>query len=256
LPIVKISGSTGFPSEGEMLIAEPSPGAAAAGPDLVEDQRQAVLIAQLAHLRGEIRRIQIHAPFALDRLHDDPAVSSSTARASASISPAQPARIPGTIGSNPALTAGFPVAEIIASERPWKLLFSEMIFHRLGDCSAAAQARQFARRFVGLQSAVAEKRLAGKCALRASRSANFDLRLGVKRVADMPELQRLRPGRGDQFRMAMPQDRPAESGEKIDVFLARRVPEERTLAALHHHRLALVVADQDLGRRDPELILS
>ena len=40
---------------------------------------------------------------------------------------------PGTIGSNPAFTAGFPVAEIIAIDRPWNDLFIETTFQRLGD---------------------------------------------------------------------------------------------------------------------------
>ena len=102
--------------------------------------------------------------------------------ASASMSPALdvdesgqlPARIPGA-------TAGLPVAAIIASDRPWKLLLSEMIFHRLGDF-LSPQAGQLAGRLVGLQPAVAEKRLPRK-RVAIQPLGKFDLRLGVKRVA-------------------------------------------------------------------------
>jgi hypothetical protein len=47
--------------------------------------------------------------------------------------------------------------------------------------------------------------------------------------------------------MAMAQDRPAEAGEKVDVFLAGGVPEERALAVVHDDGLALVVADEDFS---------
>jgi len=36
------------------------------------------------------------------------------------------------LGPEAARTAGLPVAAIIASVRPWKLLFNETIFHRPG----------------------------------------------------------------------------------------------------------------------------
>ncbi len=54
-----------------MLVGEVSPGARAAGPDLIANQKQVVLIAQPAQDRQVIIVGDIDAAFALDRLDDD-----------------------------------------------------------------------------------------------------------------------------------------------------------------------------------------
>src|SRR5581483_7347201 len=54
-----------------MLIPEPPPGPAAAGPDFIEDQREPVLVAQLAHLRRVVGWVKVNAALTLHRLHDD-----------------------------------------------------------------------------------------------------------------------------------------------------------------------------------------
>ena len=65
-------------------------------------------------------------------------------------------------------------------------------------------------------------------------------------LPDVPELAHLRRGRVDELGMTMPQNRPAESGEQIEILLAIGIPKIRSLPAIHHHRLAGIVADQYL----------
>ena len=151
---------------------------------------------------------------------------------------------PGTSGPNPWPTAGFPVAAIIASERPWKLLLREMIFHRFGRRFLAAQAGEFAGGFVGLEAAVAEKCLAGEGETIQS-LGELDLRLGVKGVADVPEFFHLGSRGGDQVGMAMAENRPAEAGEEIEILFSVGIPKVGAAAADHDDGLAGVIADQD-----------
>src|SRR5437764_12491727 len=54
-----------------MLVPEPLPGAAAAGPDFIEDEGEAVAVAELAHLLRVLGRVEVDAALALDRLHQD-----------------------------------------------------------------------------------------------------------------------------------------------------------------------------------------
>ena len=56
---------------GEMLVAEPSSGAAAAGPDFVEDEGQDRSSQMRRTWAGYSGGIEIDAAFALDRLHED-----------------------------------------------------------------------------------------------------------------------------------------------------------------------------------------
>jgi hypothetical protein len=69
-----------------------------------------------------------------------PAISSSTAFSQRVEVALLDLLKPGTSGAKPARTAGLPVAAIIASVRPWKLLVSEMIFHLLRFASIRAAA--------------------------------------------------------------------------------------------------------------------
>ena len=71
-----------------------------------------------------------------------------------------------------------------------------------GGALLAAQARELAGRLVGFQTTVTEERLAFECVAIES-LGQLDLRLGVERVADMPELVRLFRRRLDQGRMTV-----------------------------------------------------
>jgi hypothetical protein len=109
----------------------------------------------------------------------------------------------------------------------------------------AAQAGELRRGFVRFEAAVTEERLAREREA-VQPLGQLDLRLGVKRVADVPELFRLFRRGGDEGGMAMPQDRAAEAGEEVEVTLAVGVPKHRAFAALHDDGKAGVIADQDL----------
>ena len=139
---------------------------------------------------------------------------------------------PGTSGPKPARTAGLPVAAIIASVRPWKLLLSEIIFQRPGVLACPRSRASLTA--ASLASApLWQKNAWPGNAWRFEPLGELDLRLGVERVADVPEpLGLLRRG-ADEVRVAVPEDRPAEAGEEVEVALAVGVADERALAALH-----------------------
>ena len=115
----------------------------------------------------------------------------------------------------------------------------------MGRLVVTAQPGQLARRFVGLGAAVAKERLPAKCGLVQS-LGELDLRLRVKRVANVPEFVGL-IGRGaHQGRMTMPENPAAKPGEHVQIFAAVGIPDAAPFAARHHHRHARVIVDQHL----------
>ena len=102
----------------KMLIPKPSPSPSAPGPHFVKDQCKIPLVANLPKLTRIIRRMHAQPAFALNRLNNNPRRLLVHRLFTRSIFPASTCTNPGTTGPNPSFTAGFPVAEIIASERP------------------------------------------------------------------------------------------------------------------------------------------
>src|SRR5207245_11442533 len=115
----------------------------------------------------------------------------------------------------------------------------------IGRAGSSSQAREFAGGFVGFQPTVAEEGLAGECGF-VEALGDFDLRLGIEGVADMPEFFGLLSGGFDQSGMAVTEDCPAEAGEEIDVAFAGGIPEERALAASDGDGNARVVTNQKI----------
>ena len=238
---------------GEVLVAEPAAGAAAAGPYFVEDEGDALLIAEGADLGGVFGGVEVDAAFSLDRLDDD----------------ACGFVIDGLFEGFD--VAGFDLKE--AGDGGFEALFYGRIsrgrdhrqraavktflkrddFPTFGRRFVAAQTGEFACRFVGFEAAVAEKRLPLEgVAIELFRQR--DLRLGMIRVSDVPELLRLRRRRGDESRMAVAEDGAAEAGEEVDVFAAVCVPKAGAFAFRHDDRLALVVSDENfVGAVENEL---
>ena len=70
---------------------------------------------------------------------------------------------------------------------------------------------------------MAEKSLAAK-GVSIEQLGKLDLRLGMKGVPDVPQFFRLLAGRRDKGGMAVPENRPAKTGEQIEVLLPVGIP--------------------------------
>ena len=100
---------------------------------------------------------------------------------------------------------------------------------------------------------MAEKRLPGEGEF-VEPLGQFDLRLGVKGISDVPELVRLVCRGFDECRMAMPEHAPAKPGEEIEIPLAVGVVHPGAFAALHHDGKTGVVSHEDASATIDDLL--
>ena len=109
--------------------------------------------------------------------------------------------------------------------------------------SPAVEPNQLEGRLVRVRPAVTEAAETSE-PVRGDRLGQQRLWLGVQVVPDVPELACLLGGRGDQLGMAVPEDRPAETGEQVEVAPSGRVDELAAGAFDHRDADARIVRRQ------------
>ena len=202
------------------------------------------LVADAADLGGVFGWIKIDAAFALDRFHDDAGDLGIEGILKGPNASGLDVDEAGNQGSETLADGG------IAGRGDHRQGAAVKAFAEGDDLPSfwrkllAAQAGQLAGGFVGFETAVTEKCLAGKCEAIQS-FGELDLGLRVIRVADVPEFFRLGRRGLDQCGMAMTENRAAETGEEIEVLFSIGIPKIGAAAARHDDRLAGVIADED-----------
>jgi hypothetical protein len=229
----------------EMLVGEPPAGSAAAGPDFVEDEREIISIAQLADFLDEVVGKEIDAALALHRFEHD----GGGFGVDGFFEQANVVGLDVDEAGDHRIETGFDFGIAGGAdhgERSAVKTFDEGDdLPSIGRARSSPQAGEFAGGFVGFQAAVAEEGLAGEGGF-VEALGDFDLRLGVKSVADMPEFFGLLHDGFGQSGMTVAEDGAAESSEEIDVALAGGIPEEGALAARHDDGEAGVISNQNI----------
>jgi hypothetical protein len=195
-----------------MLVTKPAPGPPAPSPDFVEDQGHVTCVTQLAHALGEAIGVDVDAALSLDGLHEHAGrlvVDGGGERVEIA---GLDVREPGNLGAEARADRRVARRRDHCQRAPVKALLQRDELPPPRRFRLPAQACELHRPFVRLRAAVAEKRLAGeRVAIQPLRQ--FDLWFTVKCITDVPQPLRLLRRGGDQLRMRMPEDRPAESCE-------------------------------------------
>ena len=214
------------------LVGEQLAGAPHAGLHLVEDQQQAMLVAQLAQRLEERRLDDAHAALAHDRLDqnrrglgadrafgrveiaerhlieavDHRAEPFEIFLLSAGGERRQRAAVEGALESDDAVTFRLTVRRLVFARH------LDRAFHRLG-------------------AGIAEEHHVGEAGFAQTPRDALGFRNFVK-IGDVPHLLRLLGERGDELRMCMPQRIHGNAGGKIEIALAVRGDKPRALAPL------------------------
>ncbi len=229
----------------EMLVAEPLACASAACPDFVEDEGNAVLVAELADLVDVVWRKEIDAALSLDGFEDDAGGLGIDSGFKGINATGLDLLEAGDFGLEADADGGIacggdhgegPAVEASGEGDDLPAFWGGLI---------AAQASELASGFIGFQAAVTEEGLAFEGGAVES-FGEFDLRLGVPGVTDVPETVHLSIGGIDEGWMAVTKNSPTEAGEEIEIVVAIGVPEIGALAASHDDGLARVVSDEDV----------
>jgi len=238
---------------GEVLVSEPFSGSAAAGPDLVEDECEAELVAEVADALGVVGGVEVDAAFALDGFDDDRGGfgidSGGKFVEVAGVNLNEAGREGIKADFDLGIAGGGEHGEGSAMEA---LVEGDDLVAARGGVFVA-EACEFAGGFVGFEAAVAEEGFAGEGeAVHAF--GDFDLGFGVIGVSDMPEFMCLGIGGVDEGGVAVAENGGAEACEEVDVASAVGVEEERTFAAGHDDGLSGVVLDQDIAGAIEDLL--
>ena len=230
-----------------MLVAEPSASAATAGPDFVEDEGQAAIVAEAAHLVGVIGRIEIDAALALDGFHENAGGLVVDRFLEALHAAAVNLDKSGDGGLEADLDGGISGGGDHGERSAVETFVEGDDLPSLGGKFLALEAREFAGGFVGFQAAVAEKCLAAEgrddSVARQIRPVARCERCCRRARGDWPARSRRRSSCGWQWpRIAPP--KPAKRSMKM---FAVGVPEFGALSAHHGDGLAGIVADEDFG---------
>ena len=227
LPRVMMSGRTTLPDGiGQVLMPKPLAGPAAAGPDLIEDQCEALVVAELADAGGVVGGIEVHPALALDRLHDDAAGVGINRRQQRHRS-----RRPRPARTRDIRLEAFAVLRVAGGREHRQRPAMEALLQRddlvpVLPAGLSAQAGKLAGGLIRFGAALAEERLAGE-GDPAEALGHLDLRQGPEGVADVPERGSLLRSGLNQRRVAVAENRPTEAGKQIDILLAIGIPQVR-----------------------------
>ena len=226
----------------QLFVGEQGAGAAHAGLHLVEDEQQAVAIAECADRPQVVRVQRPDAAFALQRLTEH----------GAGLGPDQPfdGRRVTELGMHKALRQrletlvklglagggdrGQGAAVEGAEER------DHFVATR-----AAVNAGQLDGRLVGLGAGVAHEHPVGE-AVGHEHLGQLDLRPGVEQVGHMHQGLRLATDGRTHLRVAVAERTDGDTGEKIEILAAVRVPQPAAATAHHGRRKPVVGADENL----------
>ena len=216
-----------------MLVGEELAGAADAGLDLVEDQQQAVLVAQRAQAPQEVRRRStLHAALALDRL-DQERAGSRADRGLHGVEVAGRDLVEAVDLRPEALDVfGLSAGGDRRQRAPVKGAFESHDAVSLGMAAdRLALARHLDRRLVGLGARIGEEDQIGEGRLGQPPRQTLAFR-DLEEIGGVPELAGLGRQRLDEMRMGMAERGHGDAGAEIEIALARRRRQPAAVAAL------------------------